>query len=337
MTAPALSRRALLAAGAGALLASACGDPRGEAGVIRIGALSNLTHAPVLAGLESGRLARAVAPLRVETRAFRAGPRVIEALLGCAIDVGISGPAPLVVGYAHHRAAEFRVVSGVASGGASLVTAKRARVAAPGDLRGKSVAVTQLGSTQDVSLRKYLRANGLAPTTRGGDVTIQVLAASDARTQMIRGQLDGAWLPEPWATRLVVEGIADRFVDERDLWPGGRFATALAVARSGFLKARPADAERVIAAIGDEVERARREPERTRAEAYAAIQRQTRSAGTKECFDKAWGEIEFTADPLESAVSAFADDAASLGVMPAVDCAALFEVAAMGVGGRTRA
>jgi NitT/TauT family transport system substrate-binding protein len=113
-------------------------------------------------------------------------------------------------------------------------------------------------------------------------------------------------------------------VDERDLWPGGRFASALVVARSAFSRARPGDSARLAAAIEDEVERARREPAAARQEAYDAIQALTTNAGQRAWFDEAWGEVEFTSDPLASAVEAFAVDAASLGVMPKVECGRLF-------------
>jgi NitT/TauT family transport system substrate-binding protein len=321
-----ITRRSLLLGSGAALLAAGCSDPAGEAGVVRIALLANLTHAPVLAGLASGRIANALAPVRVESRTFRAGPRVMEALAGCAIDFGVSGPAPLVIALARTGQTRdaMRVVTGCASGGASLVLAPESNVSVPADLRGKALAVTQLGSTQDVSLRKYLRAHGLEATTRGGDVTMHALAASDIRTQMLKRRLDGAWLPEPWATRLVRELGAIRFVDERELWPGGRFASALVVARGAFARARPQDSARLGAAIEDEVERARREPAAARRETYDAIQALTRDAGPREWFDEAWGEVEFTSDPLAAAVETFAADAASLGVMPKVDCGPLF-------------
>jgi NitT/TauT family transport system substrate-binding protein len=320
-----VSRRALVAGiAASALVESACADPAGERGVLRVGLLANLTHAPVLAGLASGRLARALAPLRIESRVFRAGPRVVEALVGRAIDFGVTGPAPLVIGYAHHGPETLRVTSGCSSGGASLVVAPGMKVETADDLRGKALAVTQLGSTQDVSLRTYLHAHGLETTGRGGSVTVHVLAASDVRTQMMKGRLDGAWLPEPWATRLVRELGARRFVDERDLWPGGRFATALVVARCDLARARPEDAARFEAGVADEIERARARPRESRDEAYDEIQRLTTNAGKREWFDEAWGEIEFTSDPLEAAVQVFATNAAALGVMPAVECSGLF-------------
>ena len=319
-----ISRRALLAGAGAAFLGAACTRPEGESGVLRVGLLANLTHAPLLAGLGSGRIARALAPLKIESRVFRAGPRVVEALVGRAIDFGVTGPAPLVVGFAHHGAEMLRVTSGCASGGASLVVAAGAGVRDAGDFHGKSLAVTQIGSTQDVSLRTYLHAHGLATASQGGDVTVHTLAASDVRAQMMKGRLDGAWLPEPWATRLVREIGATRLVDERDLWPGGKFATALVVARCELARARPADAAKFEAAVADEVERARTKPAESQGEAYAEVQRLTTNAGKREWFDEAWGKIEFTSDPLEAAVQVFAENAAALGVMARVECGPLF-------------
>jgi NitT/TauT family transport system substrate-binding protein len=319
-----ISRRALLGGAGAALLGAACAKPEGEPGVLRVGVIASLSHAPLLAGFASGRLARAIAPLRLESRVFRAGPRVVEALVGRAIDFGVTGPAPLVVGYAHHGAETLRVTSGCASGGASLVLAAAAGVTSPDDLRGKAVAVTQLGSTQDVSLRTYLRTHGLETTSRGGDVTIHALSAADVRTQMLKGRLDGAWLPEPWATRLVREINATRFVDERDLWPDRRFATALVVARCELVRARPSDAARFEAAVAEEVDRARTKPDESLREAYDEIQRLTTNAGKREWFSEAWEKLEFTIDPLATAVQTFAENAAALGVMPYVKCGALF-------------
>lgn len=319
-----ISRRALLAGASAALLGASCARPEGEPGVLRVGVIASLTHAPMLAGFASGRLARAIAPLRLETRVFRAGPRVVEALVGRAIDFGVTGPAPLVVGYAHHGAEMLRVTSGCASGGASLVLAAGSPVKSAPDLHGKTLAVTQLGSTQDVSLRTYLRAHKLEATSTGGDVTVHALSAADVRAQMMKGRLDGAWLPEPWATRLVRETNATRFVDERDLWPGRRFATALVVARCELARARPNDAARFQAAVAEEVDRARTNPDESRREAYDEIQRLTTNAGKREWFDEAWGKIEFTIDPLAAAVQTFAENAAALGVMPYVKCEPLF-------------
>jgi NitT/TauT family transport system substrate-binding protein len=311
-----------LGAGA-ALVAAGCRAGAGDRGVVRLGLMANLTHAPVVAGVGSGRLAAAIAPLRLETRVFRAGPRVIEALLGGAIDIGVSGPAPLVSLHARHPGA-VRVRMGCTSGGASFVVARDAGVHVAADLAGKAVATPQLGSTPDVALRSWLRKGGVAPVEQGGSVTVHALASPDILAQMRRGALAGAWVPEPWATRLVDELGAVRLVDERDLWPGRRFATALVAVREGFLAARRDDTERMLAAIGAEIDRAQAKSADLEEESYAELKRLVRNPGKRDIFARALGYIEFTRDPLRDSVQRFADDAHALGLVPQLSCASLF-------------
>jgi NitT/TauT family transport system substrate-binding protein len=317
-----MRRRAFLG-GALALSATALGGAalasRPGADVLRIGVMTNLAHAPLLAGLGSGRIARAIAPIAVDVRVFRAGPRVTEALLGRAIDVGIAGPAAIVIHHARHAAdgGGLRVLSGCASGGASLVVARGSGIAEPGDVRGKRLAVTQIGTTQDVALRRWLRRSGLGDTTNGGDVAVIAVAPAVILDQMRRGELHGAWLAEPWATRLEREIGATRLIDERDLWPGRAFATAALAARAD----RAADPRvvAVAAALRDEIARARLSPDRTLEEAYGELSRHVGNPGARAIFDAAARYVEFTADPLRSSFARFADDAADLGLMPRSD------------------
>ena len=137
---PSLSRRHLLFAGGAAALGVACRNPAGEPGMLRLGLVASLSHGPALASLRAGTLAQALAPLRIEARLFRAGPRVVEALVGGAVDIGITGPAPVVATHSRHGGRLLRVLAGVASGGASLVVRRGAPVTEPRDLRGRAVA-----------------------------------------------------------------------------------------------------------------------------------------------------------------------------------------------------
>jgi len=317
-----MDRRAFLAglAGVAATAATgvALGSKRDEAGVLRVGVMANLTHAPLLAGLGSGRIAQALAPVRVESRVFRAGPRVTEALLGDAIDVGTTGPAPAVVHHARHASGGhggLRVLAGCSSGGASLVVTKRARITGPDDLHGKRLAVTQIGTTQDITLRSYLAEHGLRDATAGGDVNVIAVAGATILAQLKDGDLDGAWLAEPWATRVVRELDAVRLVDERDLWEGRRFATAILCARAA--RAEEPSVKRLAAALGEEVARALREPATTRDEAYAELTRRVGNAGKRADFDAAWSFIDFTSDPLPGSIAIFAKRATDLGLIPA--------------------
>jgi NitT/TauT family transport system substrate-binding protein len=319
-----ISRRALLAGAASfAPLLGGCVSKGGVPGVLRIGFLANLSHAPMLAGIGSGRFAKAVAPLKLEAHVFRAGPRVLEALIGRAIDIGTSGPAPIVFTNARHGDGAIRVLTGCASGGASFVVAKASGIRVPQDIRKKSIAVTQLGSTQDIALRKYLRTHGLETTEKGGDVRILALAPSEIRTQMIRGELDGGWLPEPWGTRLIAELGATRFVDERDLWPNRAFASAVAITRPDFLEARANDVKTMTRAIEAEVERALHDPKSVKDETYEEIKRQTGNPGPRSIFEEAWKFVDYTRDVIAPSITTFANDAAALGLIKASSCSRL--------------
>jgi NitT/TauT family transport system substrate-binding protein len=319
-----LSRREILAGACGTALATACatGCRSRREGVVRIGFMTNLTHAPAIVGLASGRIERALG-VRVESNSFRAGPRVVEALIGDAIDVGVAGPSAIIYTHTRHQGA-LRVLSGCSSGGASFVVGRTAGILGPGDLRGKRLATPQIGTTQDIALRKYLRAHGYAPAERGGDVTVHALDSSTILAEMQRGALDGAWLPEPWATRVVQDAGAVRLVDERDLWPDRLFPSAIVAARSDFVHEQASLAARLTAAVGEEVERALRSPDEACESARAELTRLLGKALPAALTRDAWRWIDFTRDPLPAALDALAEDAFVLGLAPRASCRTLF-------------
>jgi len=309
-----LSRReVVLGAGAAALLAACRG--RGDKGAVRIGFMTNLTHAPLIVGLASGRIERALG-VPVEAKSFRAGPRVLEAIMGDAIDVGTAGPSAVVFNNARHGAGTLRLVSGCSSGGASFVVGRGSGIRGWEELRGKTLATTGIGTTQDISLRTYLHQHGYSPAERGGDVTVTALDSSTILAEMKQGALDGAWLAEPWATRVVRDAGAVRLLDERTLWPDRVFPTALAVARGGFARERPEIVAALRAAIADEVDRARRAPDETRRIVGDELLRLLGRRLPDAVLAEAWGYVDFTTDPLVGALDTIADDAFTLGLAP---------------------
>jgi NitT/TauT family transport system substrate-binding protein len=303
----------LLIAGAAAALLTACRGVRRD--MVRVGVMTNLTHAPLLAGLASGRVERALG-VRVEMRAFRAGPQVLEALLGGAIDVGSAGPSAIVFNNARHAPGTLRLLGGLCSGGASLLVSAASSIRGPEDLRGKRLATPQIGTTQDISLRTYLRDHGYVPAERGGDVTVHALDSATIQAEIRKGALDGAWLPEPWATRVVQRAGATRLIDERDLWPGRRFPTALLVASGAWARALPEVASKLTAAAQTEVDRALTEPDATRAVVGDELARLIGKRLPDSLLAEAAHYVDFTSDPLLPAFDTIADDAFALGLAP---------------------
>jgi NitT/TauT family transport system substrate-binding protein len=298
-----------------------------DARVLRLGYFPNVTHAPALAGVESGRFARALGATRLETRVFNAGPAAMEALLSGALDAAYVGPSPVLNAWVASRGRGVRVVAGAASGGALFVVRPAANIHRPEDLRGRRLATPQLGNTQDVALRRYLNDHGLNTTDRGGAVTVTPLENPEILTRFRLGQLDGAWVPEPWGSRLVAEAGATVFVDERDLWPGRAFATTLLVVRQDYARAAPDNIQRLLRAHVAEIEFLRRDPVAGRAVVHRALARVLGRPLPAPLLESAWARVDFTTDPLEDTLRRNARSAAALGFLRSDDIHGLVDTA----------
>ncbi len=234
--------RLILAATAVVLAVSCGGLRRSEPGpqVVRVGYFPNITHSQALVGLARGDFQRSLgSDVTIEPTTFNAGPSVIEALFGGELDLAYIGPNPAINGYVQSKGKALRIVAGATSGGAALVVRRDAGIRAAADFAGRKVASPQLGNTQDVALRNWLAANALLPREKGGSVDVVPTQNPMILDLFRRGDIAGAWVPEPWASRLVVEGDGVVLLDERRLWPGGNFVTAQVIVRTDFLREHP--------------------------------------------------------------------------------------------------
>ena len=216
---------------------SADGDAA-SVGELRLGYFANVTHAPALVGLEEGLIQDALGDVEVTTQVFNAGPAAIEALSAGAIDATYIGPNPSINTFIQSGGASARIIAGAATGGAALVV--RDGIDDPADLEGTTLATPQLGNTQDVSLRVWLDGEGFeTDTSGGGDVHITPTENAQTLTLFQQGELDGAWLPEPWVSRLILDAGAHVLQDEADLWEDGEFPTTVLLVRKEFLDEHP--------------------------------------------------------------------------------------------------
>ena len=233
--------------------------------VLRLGYFPNLNHAQAIIGLENGHFQKALSEngtnrgedgqqgTSIKEYVFSAGPSAIEALYAGQIDAAYVGPNPAINGYLASNGEGIRIISGSASGGAVFVVRNDSEINSVHDLGGKKFASPQLGNTQDVALRKYLIQNGYETIENGGNITVVPVKPSDILTLMLKKEIDGAWVPEPWGARLVKESGGKIFVDERDLWPpDGKFVTTNLIVRTDYLKNNPRIIEKLLDAHIDE-------------------------------------------------------------------------------------
>jgi NitT/TauT family transport system substrate-binding protein len=280
-----------------------------------------LTHAPALIGVEQGTFRAALPGYDFQTVVVNAGPEAMEALLAGDIDMAYVGPSPALNTYVKSNGRALQIVSGVCCGGASLMAREGEKISTISDLDGKRVAVPELGGTQDVSLRRFLAANRLVPKELGGTVEILPIKNPDILSLFKRGELDAAWVPEPWASRLVVEAHASLVVDERTLWPGDRFTTAVLVASRAFIASNPDAVERVADANAEIIAEMNARPAWAREKANDAIKALTGKALRKKTLDLAWTRLSFSSELDRQNLMAFAGAARQAGYLKATPSA----------------
>ena len=283
---------------------------------LNLGYFPNLTHAVALVGVERGTFQKVLGSnVKLQTKTFNAGPAEIEALFAGDIDIGYVGPNPAINGYVKSHGQALRIIAGAASGGALFVVRSDEHIQSPSDLANKKFASPQLGGTQDVSLRYYLQQHGLQTVDKGGNVQILPTDNPNILTLFKQGKIDGAWVPEPWATRLVVEGKGKIFVDERSLWPNGRFVTTNIVVRTAFLNQHPDIVNKFLQAHVESVEYIHANPQSAKSIVNSEIKRITGKALLSKELDQAYTNLDITYDPLTSTMLQSADRAYALGFL----------------------
>ena len=297
-----------------------------ETTTVRLGVFANVTHAPGLIAIESGLLQKALGPdVKLEVQYFNAGPAVITALLADAIDVSYIGPNPSITGFAQTNGEALRIISGSTSAGAALVV--KPSITKVSDLKGKKIATPQLGNTQDVAARAYLKSKGLSTdTSGGGDVSIIPTANATTLTAFQQGNIDGAWVPEPWASRLVNEAGGKVLVDEASLWPGGQFVTTQLIAATRFIKDNPKTITKVLKGNIDAIDFANNNPIPAQKFVATGILNATGQKVDLATITNSWANLTFTIDPLAATLAKSAKDAESVGLLDKVNLEGIYDL-----------
>jgi NitT/TauT family transport system substrate-binding protein len=301
------------------LVAGACGSSASASSssapvTLRLGYFPNITHAPALVGVQEGIFAKDLAPDKLDaSKTFNAGPAETEAMLSGAIDVAFIGPSPAINAFSKSNGA-VQIIAGSTSGGAALVT--KTSITSVADLKGKTIATPQLGNTQDVALRAFLKTKGFKTDTEGGgDVHIKPQDNSQTIDTFKQGLIDGAWVPEPYESELVAAG-GHVLVAESSLWPQGQWVTTNVLVRTAFLKAHPATITRFLTGLLDSVDQLKTDPSGAQAATNEQLKALTGKALSASVLSASFQDLSFTVDPLAATLKKQASDAESVGLLP---------------------
>lgn len=301
--------------------AAAVGSGEAVAGTaaetLRLGYFPNVTHASAVLGVADGTFQEALGDTTLETTTFNAGPAAIESLLSGAIDATFIGPNPAINAFVKSNGDALRIVSGATNNGAAFVV--KTDINGPEDLKGKTLATPQLGGTQDVALRKWLLDNGLkVQTTGGSDVDIVNQENSQTLDLFKSGEIDGAWLPEPWASRLVLEAGGKTLLDEKTLWPDEQFQTTILISSRQFLEEHPETIQALIKGEIAETEAIEANPTQAQTDLNKAIGELTGKPLADNTIQAAFANIKPTWDPLAGTLNTIAENGVEAGTLAEV-------------------
>lgn len=282
---------------------------QGAASEVRVGYFPNMTHAPALIGVKNGFFAQELGSTKLSTQTFNAGPDEVNALLGNSLDVAFIGSGPAINAFTKSKGT-IQLVAGAVSGGAQLVV--KPGITSPDQLKGKTIATPQLGNTQDVSLKKYLSQQKLT-----GQVNITNLDNAKTLAAFTKGDVDGGWLPEPWASRLVDAG-AKVLVDEKTLWPNGQFPSTVVIVRSEFLQQHPDTVREIIAGEQKAIDWATANPADAKTAVNAELKELTNSSLSQGVLDRSFANIALGLDPIAAEYPQLAQDSVTAGVVKTV-------------------
>jgi NitT/TauT family transport system substrate-binding protein len=290
-------------------------DTTTKEGVVRIGYFPNINHAQAVIGLGNGDFQKALDGVKIETLIFNAGPSAIEALFANQIDVSYVGPNPAINGYIKSDGESLRIIAGAASGGAVFVIRNDAEINSVEDFSGKKFASPQLGNTQDVALRAYLLANGFKTIEDGGNIQVIPAKNADILTLMLKKEIDGAWVPEPWGTKIIKETNSRIFLDERDLWPEGKFVTAHIIASTKYLQSHPDVIKKLLAAHVEQTQWINQNKEESFSVFNTELEKITGKTIPADELQEAFSRMEITYNPVKESLFKSANDAFDIGFL----------------------
>jgi len=283
---------------------------------IRVAFFPSISHVVPIVGIENDIFQENLTQQKIiEPKIFDSGPQVIESLFSNSIDLAYVGPGPVINGFLKSDGRDLKILAGAANGGASFIIQKNSGLDSIDNFHGKRIASPQISNTQDVSLRHYLSTNGLNPVEKGGTVFVLNISNPDIYTLFAKGEIDGAWVPEPWATILVEELNGIRLFNENQFWPEKQFSSVLLIGRTDFIDNNPEIVRKWIESNDKTVQWINSNPGKAKMIYNQFMQDYMGKTFSKKIIDESFSNLEITSIPIENSVITFAERADLLGYL----------------------
>lgn len=281
--------------------------------IVRFGHFPNITHAQGVIAHGLSRQGkgwfeqRLGADVEIQWFTYNAGPSAMEAIFAGSLDLTYVGQGPTLNAHFKSDGEEIRVISGAATGGAALVVRPDGSIKAPADFRNKTIATPQLGNTQDISCRAWLKAQGFQVTQIGGDVKVLPVANPDQLGAFQGKQVDAVWTVEPWVTRLERESNGKVFLEDRQV------QTTWLVSSARFLGGKRELAKKIAVANTELTQWIQAHPEAAQQILATELKEETKANIPPEAIAQAWKRIHFTTEVSPQLLSKAVQDGKDAG------------------------
>ncbi|MDB6173520.1 MAG: ssuA 1 [Chthoniobacteraceae bacterium] len=282
---------------------------------LRVGHFPNITHAQALVASQLQRQGKGWFQERlgpdvdIQWFVYNAGPSAMEAIFAGSIDLTYVGPGPVLNAYLKAQGNEIRVISGAANGGSALVVQGDGRLSKAADFKGKKIATPQLGNTQDVAARVWLKKQGYRITQLGGDVILLPTANPDQLALFQTGQIDGVWTVEPWISRLELESKGKIYLEEKDA------ITTVLASSVKMLKEKPDLVKKFVAAHAELTQWINEHPDEAKQLVRAELKELTKRDFPAATADHAWPRLKFTSDIARATFDTLLKEAQEVGFL----------------------
>src|SRR6059058_4357002 len=283
--------------------------------VIRFGHFPNITHAQgviahALSRKGKGWFEERLGPkVQIHCFTYNAGPSAMEAMFAGSLDLTYVGQGPALNAHFKSNGEEVRVIAGAANAGAAMVVKSDSPIKTAADFRGKKIATPQLGNTQDISCRAWLKAQGFKITQTGGDVTVLPTNNPDQLALLQSGGVDAVWTVEPWVTRLEREAKARVFLEDKDI------ITTWLVSSNKFLRDQRDLVKKIVAANAELTDWMQKNTDEAQKLLIAELKEETRTTFDSDAVAQAWNRIQFTSDVSRELIAKSVQDGKDAGFL----------------------
>ena len=213
---------------------------------LRLGFMPEFIHAQAFVGIEQKQFKLKLKAIDFKPVLYLTGASIMRAISLNELDIAYVDPISAIISHSRSNRNIIRVIGGVSSGGVLFVVQRDVPPGQINEFKRKTIAVPEINGSQHLSVKNYLSSKGLSRFLQRGEILFSPVSRDELLLAFSTQSVIGAWFPEPWASKLIVEGRGYTYINESSLWTKSIYASTIIVCRLEFLQTYPEAVDRFL-------------------------------------------------------------------------------------------